>query len=85
MTSFVRQLPGGTEIAYDGEDREWMLGLTAEASRSIDAISLSTVDAGIRGFDGGLWTSDLGTRYLELQHEAIARGVAHPAHLRVRP
>jgi hypothetical protein len=75
VTSFVRQLPVGSEIAYDGEDREWLLGLTREAERSIDAISLSTVDAAMRGFDGGLWTSDLGTRYLELQREAIARHV----------
>lgn len=75
VTSFVRQLPVGSEIAYDGEDRDWLLGLTQEAERSIDAISLSTVDAGMRGFDGGLWTSDLGTRYLELQREAIARRI----------
>ena len=65
VTSFVRQLPVGSEIAYDGEDRDWLLGLTREAERSIDAISLSTVDAGVRGLDGGLWTSDLGIRYLE--------------------
>jgi hypothetical protein len=76
LTRFVRQLPVGTEIAYDGEDREWLLGLTEEAQHSIDAISLSTVDAGLRGFDGGLWTSDLGTRYLELQREAIDRHVS---------
>ena len=76
VTSFVRQLPVGSEIAYDGEDRDWLLGLTREAERSVDAISLSTVDAGMRGFDGGLWTSDLGTRYLELQREAIVRQVS---------
>jgi len=75
VTHFVRQLPAGGEVAYDGEDREWMLGLTAQTQRSIDAISLSTVDAGMFGFDGGLWTSDLGTRYLELQREAIQRHV----------
>jgi hypothetical protein len=74
-TRFVRQLPAGGEIAYDGEDREWMLGLTEQVEHSIDAISLSTVDAGMRGFDGGLWTSDLGMRYLELQREAIERKV----------
>ena len=76
VTWFVRQLPVGNEIGYDGEDREWLLGLTAEAQRSIEAISLSTVDAGMRGFDGGLWTSDLGTRYLELQRDAMGRHVA---------
>jgi hypothetical protein len=75
VTSFVRHLPVGSEIAYDGEDRDWLLGLTREAELSIDAISLSTVDAGVHGLDGGLWTSDLGIRYLELQRDAIARGV----------
>lgn len=75
VTSFVRLLPVGSEIAYDGEDRDWLLGLTREAELSIDAISLSTVDAGVHGLDGGLWTSDLGIRYLELQRDAIARKV----------
>jgi hypothetical protein len=73
VARFVRQLPAGAEITYEGEDRDWLLGLTREAERSIDAISLSTVDAGV--LDGGLWTSDLGIRYLELQHAAIARKV----------
>ena len=49
--------------------------MTREAEPSIDAISLSTVDAGVQGLDGGLWTSDLGIRYLELQREAITRNV----------
>jgi hypothetical protein len=75
VTAFVRQLPVGSEITYDGEDRDWLLGLTREAERSIDAISLSTVDAGVHGLDGGLWTSDLGIRYLDFQREAIARKV----------
>ena len=75
VTSFVRQLPVGSEIAYEGEDRDWLLGLTREAESSIVAISLSTVDAGVQGLDGGLWTSDLGLRYLEVQREAITRKV----------
>jgi hypothetical protein len=72
---FLRPLPVGIDIAYDGEDRDWMLGLTREAQTSIDAISLSTVDAGVLGLDGGLWTSDMGQRYVEFQREAIARNV----------
>ena len=76
VAGFVRELPDGGGIVYNGEDRDWLLGLAREAEHSINAISLSTVDAGMRGFDGGLWTSDLGTRYVELQREAIARGVA---------
>jgi hypothetical protein len=76
VAMFLRQLPDGIEIGYDGEDRDWMLGLTREARASIDAISLSTVDAGVLGLDGGLWTSDLGRRYLELQREAaVTRNV----------
>lgn len=70
VTSFMRQLPPGQAITYDGEDREWLLGLTREAKSSIEAISL----AGPHGFDEWLWTSDLGTRYLELQRQAIRRG-----------
>lgn len=75
VTAFARQLRVGAEIAYDGEDREWMLGLTREAESSIDAVSPSTVDAGVLGLDAGLWTSDLGIRYLDDQRKAIARNV----------
>jgi len=75
VISFVRQVPVGGQIVYEGEDRDWLLGLTRGAERTIDAISLPTVDAGMSGFDGGLWTSDLGIRYLELQRDAIARKV----------
>jgi hypothetical protein len=75
VTTFMRQLHAGGEITYDGEDRDWLLGLTQEAETSIDAISLSTVDAGVLGLDGGLWTSDLGIRYLDDQRKAIARKV----------
>jgi hypothetical protein len=76
VASFVRQLPVGNEIAYDGEDREWLIGLTQEAQHTIDAISLVIGDTEIRAFDGGLWTTDLGTRYLTLQREAIDRRVS---------
>jgi len=75
VISFVRQVPVGGQIVYEGEDRDWLLGLTRGAERTIDAISLPTVDAGMSGFDGGLWTSDLGIRYLELQRQAISRKV----------
>ena len=75
LNSFARQLPAGSWIEYDGEDRDWLLGLTHEAKRSIDAISLHTVDAWGRGLDGGLWGSDLGARYLDAQRKAIDRKV----------
>src|SRR5262249_35110639 len=43
---------------------------------SIDAISVVMANDGTHSFDGGLWTTDLGTRYLTLQREAIDRQVS---------
>ena len=76
MSEFLRELSGGGVVEYDGEDRDWMLGLTMRSKHTIDATSLSVVDAGCKGFDDGLWTSDQGRRYLKLQREAMSRGVA---------
>lgn len=75
VTSFMRQLPPGGEITYDGEDREWLLGLTQDVQHSMEAISLSIMNVMPHGVLGGLWRSDLGVRYLELQRQAIDRGV----------
>lgn len=75
MSRFLKELGEGGEVSYDGEDRDWLLGLTMQCQKTIDATSLSTVDAGAKSFDGGLWTSDLGQRYLEHQREATRRGV----------
>ena len=36
---FVEQLSHGTELSYDGEDRDWLLALTRAASASIEATS----------------------------------------------
>jgi hypothetical protein len=76
LSQFLKDLGEGGDVTYEGEDRDWMLGLARQCKVSIDATSLTTVDAGGRGFvDGGLWSSDLGQRYLDLQREAIRRGV----------
>jgi hypothetical protein len=75
MSQFLKELSEGGDVPYDGEDRDWILGLTMQCQNTIDATSLSTVDAGGNGFDGGLWTNDLGQRYLEHQREATRRGV----------
>jgi hypothetical protein len=77
LSGYLKDLGQGGDVTYEGEDRDWLLGLTRVAAVTIDATSLSTVDAGGRGFvDGGLWNSDLGQQYLDAQREAIARGVA---------
>jgi hypothetical protein len=76
VTKFMQQLPSDQRVTYDGEDPEWLLGLTQETQHSIDAVSMSTVDAAMLGLDGGLWTSVLGAHYMELQRKAIERGVS---------
>lgn len=76
LSSYLKVLGHAGDLVYEGEDRDWLLGLTRVASATIDATSLSSVDAGGKGFvEGGLWTSDLGQRYLEAQRDAITRGV----------
>ncbi|MCE7011035.1 hypothetical protein LWC34_50765 [Kibdelosporangium philippinense] len=65
---------GQQELTYEGEDREWLLGLTRSVSTSIDAISISTVDNGRAHFEHGFWWSDLGQHYLSAQQAAIRRG-----------
>jgi hypothetical protein len=77
LSRYLKVLADAGDVVYEGEDQDWLLGLARVAAISIDAISLTTVDAGGRGFvDGGLWNSDLGQRYMESQREAIKRGVA---------
>ncbi len=72
----LHQLRAG-EGTYDGEDRDWLLTLARSCGRTLDATSLSSTDAGGRlRFSGGFWESDLGLHYLELQADAVARGVA---------
>ena len=61
LTLLLKQLGADGEAIYEGEDSEWLLGLTAVARESVDA-----VDTSRRG--GG----DLEFRYLRLQSEAVA-------------
>jgi hypothetical protein len=76
LSEMLKLLSDGADVTYEGEDRDWMLGLTKATMKTIDATSLNTVDAGAHGFnDGGLWASELGQRYLDTQGEAIRRGV----------
>jgi len=75
-SEMLKTVSEGADVTYEGEDRDWLLGLTKAALADIDATSLTTVDAGGKGFtDGGLWSSDLGQRYLDAQRDAIKRGV----------
>lgn len=60
---------------YEGEDRDWLLGLTETATTSIDATSIASFVTGRVFVDEELWGSDLGLRYLARQQQAIGRGV----------
>jgi hypothetical protein len=77
LSEMLKTVSEGADVTYEGEDRDWLLGLTKVTNATIDATSLTTVDVGGKGFsDGGLWASDLGQRYFDAQREAIRRGVA---------
>lgn len=68
LSQFLRALGEGNAV-YEGEDRDWLLGLAANTRACLDAISLTTVDA------GGFWISDLGQRYVGIQRDLLNRGV----------
>ena len=75
--SFLEQLSHGGEVSYDGEDRDWLLTMTAHARHNISATARVTGSpGGHESIDGGLWNSDLGSRYLDAQVAAIGRGVS---------
>ncbi|MQY11109.1 hypothetical protein SRB5_12230 [Streptomyces sp. RB5] len=67
VATLMRELKAD-QVEYEGEDRDWMLGLTRCAAHSIDAISTEV--------DLLFWPSELGRRYLTAQREAARRGVS---------
>jgi hypothetical protein len=67
MADFLKQLAEGGTVTYYGEDREWLLGLTRNATVSVDAISMAAVDH-------SLWNSEIGQRYLDAQRRAARDG-----------
>ncbi|EXG79901.1 DUF6879 family protein [Cryptosporangium arvum] len=74
-SSFLKALAAG-EATYEGEDRDWLIGLTDCTRSHIDATSFATVDAGGESFSDGFWHTPLGRRYLKAQSDAVHdRGV----------
>jgi hypothetical protein len=71
MSKFLKEIGDGGRAIYEGEDRDWLLALAAIAQTSLDAISLSSVDARDTEFEGGFWMTDLGQRYVQLQRELV--------------
>jgi hypothetical protein len=73
VSTFLKDLVS-QEVTYDGEDHDWLLGLTRCAEHTIDAVSLPEVDS--PGETSSVfWDSPLGRHYLDLQRDAIRRGV----------
>jgi hypothetical protein len=66
-SNLLKQLSEGGTVTYYGEDRDWLLGLTRNATVSIDAISMTAVDH-------DLWQSEIGQRYLDAQRRAVGNG-----------
>lgn len=75
LSQFLRDLAGGVEIVYPGQDRDWLLALATHARSTIDAISMTAVVPGEKASGGGFWNTDVGLRYLEIQRGACQRGV----------
>ncbi|MEU6413039.1 hypothetical protein [Microbispora sp. NPDC046933] len=75
MAKFLGELADGRYALYEGEDRDWLLALARNTRVSLDAISLSSVDARDTEFEGGFWHTDLGQRYVKLQRDLVQRGV----------
>jgi len=68
MSEFLKALAESGTVTYYGEDRDWLLGLTRNATTSIDAISVAAVDH-------GLWYSEIGQRYLDAQRRVARDGI----------
>jgi hypothetical protein len=75
-SEFLRDLSGGNAVVYnDGEDRDWLLALTRSVRATIDATSRASRTRDGQFIDEGLWFTELGQRYFELQRTAITGGV----------
>ncbi|MEV4410888.1 phosphatidylserine/phosphatidylglycerophosphate/cardiolipin synthase family protein [Catellatospora sp. NPDC049609] len=76
LSEMLKTLGDSGDLTYEGEDRDWLLGLTKHVNHTLDAISTTLdVGGGQDYLNGSLWQSDLGQRYLEAQRDAIKRNV----------
>lgn len=68
ISDLLKGLSEGNAV-YEGEDRDWLLGLSRGTQTSLNAISLAAVDS------SGFWSSGLGRHYVEIQRELVDNGV----------
>jgi hypothetical protein len=72
---FLSSMAAGGHAAMEGEDRDWLTTLARLCEHSLNAISLCSEGPDGSFSDDGFWNTEIGVRYLELQREAIRRGV----------
>lgn len=75
LSEILKTLGDAADLTYDGEDRNSLLGLTRYTRATIDAVNATSDMPGEIQFDGSLWQSDLGQRFLEAQRDAVRRNV----------
>ena len=76
VSSFIKDLGAGRQVAVDGDNWSWIYTLTNAARHGIDATSYSARGDSDQGLlDDDMWLSPLGQRYMEMQAAAIQRGV----------
>src|SRR5690349_17077089 len=68
LSEFMAELSEGGDLTYYGEDRDWLLGLAEHVTTSLHAVSTD-------GVDRMFWVSEIGRHYLDLQRQAVERGV----------
>lgn len=76
LSMFLKDLGRAREVVADGDEWFWTFTLTSNVRHSIDATSYSALGKDERSlWDDDGWNSELGRRYLELQAQAVQRGV----------
>jgi hypothetical protein len=73
LAVLIKELSEGAQADYEGEDRDWLLTLANAQVRTIDAISIVTIEASQVLIDGGPLRSDRAQRYFDAQIAGLQR------------
>jgi hypothetical protein len=72
LRRLTKVLTEGSYAIYNGEDREWLLTLAGQRLRSVDSVSIVSIEGRNQLIvDGGPWRSDRARRYFDAQAEAL--------------
>jgi hypothetical protein len=78
LSAFLKDLGRGHEVTADYEGWDWIFTLTSSVQQTIDATSyIASGDNKANSlWDDNIWTSEQAQRYLNLQAQAIERGIS---------